>query len=203
MPPAVRMDEILVVVAAPQKYPQAIRRRGTGGRAVECGGLENLSCPFFPDPRSPQIRSYTREMFGKSFDNSDFDENTPKRPEIPKRGPPKAHSQTIAVHGVPLVSLCHGQQHKIPVIAVCCRPRHPPAVRGPASLPSYVAACQPRSCSGWYLLETDLPAREAFPQGVHTHYKGHAEVDAAFSEPKSYLEVRPVYHWRPDRGQNT
>ncbi|CAB4243538.1 conserved protein of unknown function [Methylacidimicrobium sp. AP8] len=35
-----------------------------------------------------------------------------------------------------------------------------------------------------------------------THYKRLAEVEAAFSELKSYLEVRPVYHWRPDRVRN-
>ena len=31
------------------------------------------------------------------------------------------------------------------------------------------------------------------------HYKGLLEVEEAFCELKSYLEVRPVYHWRPDR----
>ncbi|CAB4242482.1 conserved protein of unknown function [Methylacidimicrobium sp. AP8] len=55
---------------------------------------------------------------------------------------------------------------------------------------------------GWYLLETNLPSAKASPQEVLTHYKRLAEVEAAFSELKSYLEVRPVYHWRPDRVRN-
>ncbi|MBW6414507.1 IS1634 family transposase [Methylacidiphilum fumariolicum] len=55
---------------------------------------------------------------------------------------------------------------------------------------------------GWYLLETNLPATKASGQAVLTHYKQLAVVEAAFSELKSYLEVRPVYHWRPDRVRN-
>ncbi len=31
------------------------------------------------------------------------------------------------------------------------------------------------------------------------HYKGLLEVEEAFCELKSYLEVRPVHHHRPDR----
>ncbi|MBW6416059.1 hypothetical protein KZZ20_11145, partial [Methylacidiphilum fumariolicum] len=54
----------------------------------------------------------------------------------------------------------------------------------------------------WYLLETNLPATKASGQAVLTHYKQLAVVEAAFSELKSYLEVRPVYHWRPDRVRN-
>ncbi len=34
------------------------------------------------------------------------------------------------------------------------------------------------------------------------HYKGLLEVEEAFCELKSYLEVRPVFHWRPDRVRN-
>ncbi|CAF0701891.1 hypothetical protein MPNT_430009 [Candidatus Methylacidithermus pantelleriae] len=55
---------------------------------------------------------------------------------------------------------------------------------------------------GWYLLETNLPSAKTSPQEVLTHYKRLAEVEAAFLELKSYLEVRPVYHWRPDRVRN-
>ena len=31
------------------------------------------------------------------------------------------------------------------------------------------------------------------------HYKNLLEVEEAFCELKSYLKVRPVFHWRPDR----
>lgn len=34
------------------------------------------------------------------------------------------------------------------------------------------------------------------------HYKGLLDVEEAFCELKSYLEVRPVFHWRPDRARN-
>ena len=34
------------------------------------------------------------------------------------------------------------------------------------------------------------------------HYKNLLAVEAAFGQLKSYLEVRPVYHWRPDRVRN-
>ncbi len=34
------------------------------------------------------------------------------------------------------------------------------------------------------------------------HYKGLLEVEEAFCELKSYLEVRPVHHRRPDRVVN-
>ena len=33
-------------------------------------------------------------------------------------------------------------------------------------------------------------------------YKGLLEVEDAFREVKSYLEVRPVFHYRPDRVRN-
>nr|WP_242524364.1 transposase [Methylacidiphilum caldifontis] len=55
---------------------------------------------------------------------------------------------------------------------------------------------------GWYLLETNLPLAKASDQQVLTHYKRLAEVEAAFSELKGYMEIRPVYHWRPDRVRN-
>ncbi|QSR87916.1 IS1634 family transposase [Methylacidiphilum caldifontis] len=55
---------------------------------------------------------------------------------------------------------------------------------------------------GWYLLETNLPSTKASDQQVLTHYKRLAEVESAFSELKSYLEIRPVYHWRPDQIRN-
>ena len=59
-----------------------------------------------------------------------------------------------------------------------------------------------QAIDGWYLLETNLPRAEASAKEVLAHYKRLAEVEAAFSELKSYLEVRPVFHWRPDRVRN-
>ena len=34
------------------------------------------------------------------------------------------------------------------------------------------------------------------------HYKGLLDIEEAFGELKSYLEVRPVFHRRPDRVRN-
>jgi transposase len=52
---------------------------------------------------------------------------------------------------------------------------------------------------GWYLLHTNESVEQCPAQQVLGHYKGLLEVEEAFCELKSYLEVRPVYHWRPDR----
>jgi hypothetical protein len=56
-----------------------------------------------------------------------------------------------------------------------------------------------RAHDGWYLLHTNLVAAEASPAQVQGHYKNLLEVEEAFCELKSYLRVRPVFHWRPDR----
>jgi hypothetical protein len=56
-----------------------------------------------------------------------------------------------------------------------------------------------RAHDGWYLLQTNLLASEAPPAAVQAHYKNLLEVEEAFCELKSYLRVRPVFHWRPDR----
>lgn len=52
---------------------------------------------------------------------------------------------------------------------------------------------------GWYLLHTNEPVEKCSSQQVLGHYKGLLDIEEAFCELKSYLEVRPVYHWRPDR----
>jgi hypothetical protein len=52
---------------------------------------------------------------------------------------------------------------------------------------------------GWYLLHTNLIVAEASPAQVQGHYKNLLEVEEAFCELKSYLRVRPVFHFRPDR----
>jgi len=55
---------------------------------------------------------------------------------------------------------------------------------------------------GWYLLRTNLDCNEADSKKVLGHYKSLLGVEDAFRELKSYLEVRPIYHYRPDRVVN-
>lgn len=52
---------------------------------------------------------------------------------------------------------------------------------------------------GWYLLHTNQSVQECPNQQVLGHYKGLLDVEEAFCELKSYLEVRPIHHRRPDR----
>ena len=52
---------------------------------------------------------------------------------------------------------------------------------------------------GWYLLHTNETVEKCSGQKVLGHYKGLLDVEEAFCELKSYLEVRPVHHRRPDR----
>ena len=55
---------------------------------------------------------------------------------------------------------------------------------------------------GWYLLHTNLPVAQCNGQQTLAHYKGLLDVEEAFCEIKSYLEVRPVFHWKPQRVRN-
>ena len=55
---------------------------------------------------------------------------------------------------------------------------------------------------GWYLLHTNEPVERCAAEQVLAHYKGLLDVEEAFCELKSYLEVRPVHHRRPDRVVN-
>jgi hypothetical protein len=55
---------------------------------------------------------------------------------------------------------------------------------------------------GWYLLHTNETAERCSGEQVLHHYKGLLDVEEAFCELKSYLEVRPVHHRRPDRVVN-
>ena len=55
---------------------------------------------------------------------------------------------------------------------------------------------------GWYLLHTNCPAPTCAKEQVLAHYKGLLEVEEAFCQLKSFLEVRPVFHRRPDRVRN-
>ena len=52
---------------------------------------------------------------------------------------------------------------------------------------------------GWYLLHTNESVEKCAGEQVLGHYKGLLDVEEAFCELKSYLEVRPVHHRRPDR----
>ena len=55
---------------------------------------------------------------------------------------------------------------------------------------------------GWYLLHTNCPVASCPKEQVLAHYKGLLDVEEAFCELKSFLEVRPVFHRRPDRVRN-
>jgi hypothetical protein len=55
---------------------------------------------------------------------------------------------------------------------------------------------------GWYLLQTNESVEQCSGEQVLGHYKGLLDVEEAFCELKSYLEVRPVFHRRPDRVVN-
>jgi hypothetical protein len=55
---------------------------------------------------------------------------------------------------------------------------------------------------GWYLLHTNETLERCTGQQVLAHYKGLLDVEEAFCQLKSYLEVRPVHHRRPDRVVN-
>ena len=55
---------------------------------------------------------------------------------------------------------------------------------------------------GWYVLHTNLSAEQCDGKQALGHYKNLLEVEEAFCQLKSYLEVRPVFHWRPDRVRN-
>ena len=55
---------------------------------------------------------------------------------------------------------------------------------------------------GWYVLHTNLSTEKCDGKQTLAHYKNLLEVEEAFCQLKSYLEVRPVFHWRPDRVRN-
>ena len=55
---------------------------------------------------------------------------------------------------------------------------------------------------GWYFLHTNQPIGECPQEKMLSHYKGLLEVEDAFRELKTYLKVRPFYHYRPDRVVN-
>ena len=59
-----------------------------------------------------------------------------------------------------------------------------------------------QNLDGRYLLHTDLEAAQCAKEQVLGNYKNLLAVEDAFCQLKSYMEVRPVFHWRPDRVRN-
>ncbi len=55
---------------------------------------------------------------------------------------------------------------------------------------------------GWYLLTTTLARNDASKETVFSHYRNLLEVEDAFRETKTYLEMRPIYHQKDDRVRN-
>lgn len=55
---------------------------------------------------------------------------------------------------------------------------------------------------GWYLLHTNSPVESCSKEEILSQYKGLLDVEEAFCQLKSYLEVRPIRHWRVDRVRN-
>lgn len=64
------------------------------------------------------------------------------------------------------------------------------------------AITQEERLDGWYLLHTNAASAKIGKEKVLAHYKGLLEIEAAFCELKSYLEIRPIFHRRPDRVRN-
>jgi transposase len=58
---------------------------------------------------------------------------------------------------------------------------------------------QEQQIDGWFLLHTNQSVAQCSGKQTLEHYKGLLEVEEAFCQLKSYPEVRPVFHWRPDR----
>ena len=61
---------------------------------------------------------------------------------------------------------------------------------------------QEEQTDGWFLLHTNQSIAQCSGEKTLGHYKGLLEVEEAFCQIKSYLEVRPVFHWRVDRVVN-
>jgi len=59
-----------------------------------------------------------------------------------------------------------------------------------------------RRFDGWYLLTTTLEAKDAPKETIFGHYRNLLEVEDAFRETKTYLEMRPIYHQKDDRVRN-
>ena len=59
-----------------------------------------------------------------------------------------------------------------------------------------------QNLDGLYLLCTSLEPARCAKEQVLGNYKKLLAVEEAFCQLKSYMEIRPIYHWRPDRVRN-
>lgn len=55
---------------------------------------------------------------------------------------------------------------------------------------------------GWYVLSTSITAKTAGKEFIFKCYRNLLEVESAFRQIKTYLKMRPVFHYRPDRVRN-
>lgn len=55
---------------------------------------------------------------------------------------------------------------------------------------------------GWYVLSTSITAKAADKEFIFKCYRNLFEVESAFRQIKTYLKMRPVFHYRPDRVRN-
>jgi transposase len=56
-----------------------------------------------------------------------------------------------------------------------------------------------KSIEGKYVLQTSLDPREYSPEQVDAHYRSLMKTERAFRHIKSYLKIRPVYHYKRER----
>ena len=66
-----------------------------------------------------------------------------------------------------------------------------------ATLHSLGVIAQEAQQDGWYLLHTNESVQQCPGEQVLGHYKGLLDVEEAFCELKSYLEVRPSITGEP------
>jgi transposase len=55
---------------------------------------------------------------------------------------------------------------------------------------------------GWYLLSTSVSNEKAKKETIFKCYRNLLEVESAFRQIKTYLKMRPIFHYRPDRVRN-
>lgn len=55
---------------------------------------------------------------------------------------------------------------------------------------------------GWYLLSTSVSNEKAEKETIFKCYRNLLEIESAFKQIKTYLKMRPIYHYRPDRVRN-
>lgn len=55
---------------------------------------------------------------------------------------------------------------------------------------------------GWYVLSTSISTQMAEKETIFKGYRNLLEVESAFRQIKTYLKMRPVFHYRPDRVRN-